>query len=373
MKVAIIVPIVGNFGRKGFYHSQEIGLGKEIASHGHEVKVYKCVSNKAVDKIEIEKHDGITILYIPTKSVGPHGLLNVALIDKDTDVAFTFSDTQLIIPKLYRYCEKNGICFIPYVGIAHSFQENLKSKVMDVIFRLTTLKVYKKVTVVSKTKAAQAELKALGVSKCVVAPVGMDYTSLKPDYELYNRSELREKWGFSKDDVIISFVARLQPEKHPLEMLDIFSKVQRKNKKLLMVGKGPLEEKIKQKATELGINDQLMLISEVKYDEMWQIHYIADYFVNLRSEEIFGMAIMEAVYYKSCVVAIRAPGPDTILDGMNGHYLCDNYSEVICKLEKETNREKLSLSMNKLKTNFTWKVCNDNIDNIVEKEKRCRH
>lgn len=141
MKVAVIVPIVGNFGRKGFYHSQEIGLGKEIASHGNEVKVYKCVSNKAVDKIEIEKHDGITILYIPTKSIGPHGLLNVALIDKDTDVAFTFSDTQLIIPKLYRYCEKNGICFIPYVGIAHSFQENLKSKAMDVIFRLTTLSI----------------------------------------------------------------------------------------------------------------------------------------------------------------------------------------------------------------------------------------
>lgn len=183
-------------------------------------------------------------------------------------------------------------------------------------------------TVVSKTKAAQAELKALGVSKCVVAPVGMDYTSLKPDYELYNRSKLREKWGFSKDDVIISFVARLQPEKHPLEMLDIFSKVQRKNRKLLMVGKEPLEEKIKEKAIELGINDQLTLISEVKYDEMWQIHYIADYFVNLRSEEIFGMAIMEAVYYKSCVVAIRAPGPDTILDGTDGHYLCDNYSEL---------------------------------------------
>lgn len=38
--------------------------------------------------------------------------------------------------------------------------------------------------------------------------------------------------------------------------------------------------------------------SEVKYDEMWQIHYIADYFVNLRTDEIFGMAIMEAVYYQ---------------------------------------------------------------------------
>lgn len=373
MKVAIIVPIVGNFGRKGFYHSQEIGLGKEIASHGHEVKVYKCVPNKSADKIEIENHDRITILYIPTKSMGPHGLLNVELIDKDTDVAFTFSDTQLIISKLYRYCKKNGICFIPYVGIAHSFQQNLKSDLMDALFRLTTLKVYKKVTVVTKTKDAKEELKKLGVKKCVVAPVGMDYSSLKQDYESFDCTELRKKWGFSKDDVIISFVARMQPEKHPLEMLEIFSNVQRKNKKLLMVGKGPLESKIREKVVELGIEDKVTLIPEVKYDEMWQIHYIADYFVNLRPEEIFGMAIMEAVYYKSCVVAIKAPGPNTILENMNGHYLCDNYSEIVCKLEQETNKESLNVSMNKLKTNFTWRVCTDNIENIVEKEKRCKH
>lgn len=373
MKVAIIVPIVGNFGRKGFYHSQEIGLGKEIASYGHEVTVYKCVPNKVVNRTETEKHDGITIHYIPTKAIGPHGLLDVTLVDKNTDVAFSFSDTQFVIPKLYRYCKKNRICFIPYVGIAHSFQQNLKSKLMDMLFRLTTLKVYKKVTVVAKTKDAQEELKKLGVKKCIVAPVGMDYGSLKQDYESFDRVELRRKWGFSKDDVIISFVARMQPEKHPLEMLEIFSNVQRKNKKLLMVGKGPLESKIREKVVELGIEDKVTLISEVKYDEMWQIHYIADYFVNLRPEEIFGMAIMEAVYYKSCVVAIKAPGPNTILENMNGHYLCDNYSEIVCKLEQETNKENLSVSMNKLKTNFTWKVCTDSIENIVEKEKRCKH
>lgn len=370
MKVAIIVPIVGNFGRKGFYHSQEIGLGKEIASYGHEVTVYKCVSNKVVNRTETEKHDGITIHYIPTKSIGPHGLLDVTLVDTNTDVAFSFSDTQFVIPELYRYCKKNKICFIPYVGIAHSFQQNLKSKLMDMLFRLTTLKVYKKVTVVAKTKDAQEELKKLGVKKCIVAPVGMDYSSLKQDYESFDRIELRRKWGFSKDDVIISFVARMQPEKHPLEMLEIFSNVQRKNKKLLMVGKGPLESKIREKVAELGIEDKVTLISEVKYDEMWQIHYIADYFVNLRPEEIFGMAIMEAVYYKSCVVAIKAPGPNTILEGMKGHCLCNNYEEVLDDLNKANDVDKLTVAKNSLEKEFTWNRCFQVIDNIASEGKK---
>lgn len=298
MKVAVIVPIVGNFGRKGFYHSQEIGLGKSVASHGNEVTVYKCVPLNSADRMETERFGKLTIRYIPTKAYGPHGMLNVNLIDENSDVAFVFSDTQLIIPKLYRFCKRNRITFIPYVGIAHSFQQNFKSMLMDRVFRETTLKVYKNVRVIAKTIDAKEELAKLGVRDCLVAPVGLDSEALKQDYEKYDRNEIRKKWGFQENDLIISFVARMQPEKHPLEMLDIFTKIRHKNKKLLMVGRGLLENKLYDKVQKLGIGDQIVYISEVKYDEMWQIHYIADYFVNLRTDEIFGMAIMEAVYYQ---------------------------------------------------------------------------
>lgn len=366
MKVAIIVPIVGNFGRKGFYHSQEIGLGKELASEGNEVIVYKCVPQKAMDGIQTENHDGITIKYIPTRSFGPHGMFNVNLIESNTELVFAFADTQFIIPKLYRYCRKNNILFIPYVGIAHSFQQNLKSRIMDMVFKATTLQVYKKVSVITKTEDAKKELETLGVKHCLVAPVGMDFQSLKQDYENYDRIAIRKKWGFSEDDVIISFVARMQPEKHPMEMLEIFAKVNRGNKKLLMVGKGPLEEKLKQRAKELNIDGFVRFISEVRYDEMWQIHYLSDYFVNLRPEEIFGMAIMEAVYYKSCVVALRAPGPNTILSGMNGHFLCDTYDDVQDYLSAPLlNERELLEAKEKLCQGFSWSNCKNVINYTI--------
>ena len=366
MKVAIIVPIVGNFGRKGFYHSQEIGLGKELASEGNEVIVYKCVPEKAMDGIQTENHDGITIKYIPTRSFGPHGMFDVNLIESNTELVFAFADTQLIIPKLYRYCKKNNILFIPYVGIAHSFQQNLKSRMMDMVFKATTLQVYKKVSVITKTEDAKKELETLGVKNCHVAPVGMDFQSLKQDYENYDRIAIRKKWGFSEEDVIISFVARMQPEKHPMEMLEVFAKVNRDGKKLLMVGKGPLEEKLQQRAKELNIDSLVRFISEVKYDEMWQIHYLSDYFVNLRPEEIFGMAIMEAVYYKSCVVALKAPGPNTILSGMNGHFLCDNYGEVCENLSIHMiDYTALNKASEKLSNNFSWATCANIIRMII--------
>lgn len=358
MKIAIVVPIIGNFGRRGFYHSQEIGLGKEISKSGHQVVIYKCVPKNSMDSISIEEKDGIKVKYIPTKSIGVHGLFKPSLIEEDTNIVFAFSDTQLIIPIIYRYCKKNNINFVPYVGIAHSFQKNIKSKIMDLIFKLTTLNVYKKEKVLVKTNAVKKELINMGVNNCIVTPVGLDFKSLKEDFERYNRDELRKKWGFSSNDTIISFIARLQPEKRPLELIDILKKINLKNKKMLIVGDGPLKRELEKKIEENNLRDKVVIISQVKYDEIWQIHYISDYFLNLRDNEIFGMAIMEAVYYKSCVVAISAPGPDTILEGMNGHHICKTFNEIYDVINNtKIDHQSLLNEQKKLVEKFTWNMC----------------
>ncbi|PGT72614.1 glycosyltransferase family 4 protein [Priestia megaterium] len=370
MKIAIVVPIIGNFGRKGFYHSQEIGLGKEIAKNGHEVIVYKCVPLSFNTELTEEMFEGINVKYIPTRSIGPHGLFKTSVIDKDTDVVFAFSDTQLIIPRLYRYCKKNNIKFIPYVGIAHSFQRNIKSKIMDQVFKLTTLKIYKKVKVVTKTDHAKQELMSMGVQNCVVAPVGLDFSSLKADFEEYDRIKLREKWGFSAKDEIISFVARLQPEKRPLELINIFKEIQLPNKKLLVVGDGPLKKEMQKKIQSYGLEDKAVIIPQVKYEEMWEIHYIADYFLNLRDDEIFGMAIMEAIYYKSCVIAVSAPGPDTILKSMDSHLICHSLSKIDNSLinKSKLNQDSISEDQLRLKEQFRWSNCVETILSINETE-----
>lgn len=41
---------------------------------------------------------------------------------------------------------------------------------------------------------------------------------------------------------------------------------------------------------------------------MWEIYEMSDYYLNMNKGEIFGMAIMEAVYYKTSVAAILRPG-----------------------------------------------------------------
>ena len=140
---------------------------------------------------------------------------------------------------------------------------------------------------------------------------------------------LRKEHGFEADDVILCNVSRLSWEKRPLELIDLFLQVKGKKKfKLIIVGNGPLEEELNEKIRKNGLEKEVKIYPNVPYEKMWEIYEMSDYYLNMNKGEIFGMAIMEAVYYKTSVAAIRALGPSVTLKDMKGHKLCENDDEM---------------------------------------------
>lgn len=372
MRLGILVTIVSGFGKKGFYHSQEIGLGKALVEKGHQVIIYKCVAkDKPADAMQLG--DDLSIRYIPVPALGVHGMMKAEELSPELDGLLVFSDTQLFLPHIYRFCRKHGIAFVPYIGIAHSAQRNMKSRLMDAAFALGTLRIYKKLPVIAKSKAVQEELQALGVTNCTVAPVGLDETELKTDFATHDRSALRAAHGYTDEDVIVSYVGRLKPEKHPLEVVELFAKHcgQDPRYKLLMVGEGYLQSDLEKKIAQTGLGDRIRLIERVPYENMWEIHWIADFFLNLCTREIFGMALLEAVYYRSSAAAFHAPGPDAILTGMQGHYLCNTFDEAGQWVSGAKPDEQLLVqSSAEVLERFSWKIC---ADRLIELTMEARH
>lgn len=87
---------------------------------------------------------------------------------------------------------------------------------------------------------------------------------------------------------------------------------------------------------------------------------MSDYYLNMNKGEIFGMAIMEAVYYKTSVAAIRALGPSVTLKDMKGHKLCENDDEMAEWITGPYPSEKdLQESSEKMAATFTWDRCAD--------------
>ncbi|AFZ47125.1 glycosyl transferase group 1 [Cyanobacterium stanieri PCC 7202] len=101
--------------------------------------------------------------------------------------------------------------------------------------------------------------------KSIVAPnLGIDEMLFSPQPEPNLKAELAIK----NDDFVIGFVGRFVREKGILTLIKAVSKLSNKNWKLLLLGRGELEEKIISEITALGLKDNLIIIPSVAHDQV---------------------------------------------------------------------------------------------------------
>lgn len=136
---------------------------------------------------------------------------------------------------------------------------------------------------------------------------------------------------------------------------------------MIIVGDGELRERLRTKIVMLGLEKQVIIYPNVPYEDMWEIYTLSDYYLNLNKGEIFGMAIMEAVYYETSVAAIVALGPSVTLKGMKGHKICESDEELAQWLTAPyPPKEELTESARKMETTFTWDHCAGSFLEIVK-------
>lgn len=366
MNIGIFVPFMNNFGRKGFYNSQEIGLAKELSKSNNNIIIFKLVRGKTISEENINSN--CKILYIPAKAIGINGIITDFDIIKKYKVErlVVFSDTQIIIKRLYSYCKKNSIQFIPYVGVIESSSNNkLKQKLMK-CFITQNIKVYKKCDkIIAKTPKVLGELQNLGIKNLVLAPVGLDFDLLNNEFNSNEKEieEIKAKLSYKKEDKIILFIGRLDKQKNPLLAIDILKKLLSydKNYKMIMIGKGILKKNILEKINENNLNNEIKCLEQIPNNLMWKYYAISECFINLNKDEIFGMAILEAMYYRCPVVAIEAPGPNFIIDNningiLMGKLEYTAFAKKIINL-RETKESIRNVSKAYIEEKFSWKIC----------------
>lgn len=363
MKIGLLITSIGNFGQKGFYNAQEIGLAKALDKYSEAVYIYKLVPKNADRRDEkIEGTKNVVLHSIPAKNFGINGLLDISVLDSSLNVLIYFSDTQISVPKVYKWAIKNNVKFYPYIGVLESHSTSKwKKLLMDTLFK-RNLQVYRKSYCFVKTPTVEKNLRGMGVKNISVMPVGLDLSLLNQDYEQADKIVLKGKYGFIKDDKVLLFIGRLIDEKQPVRMIEILNRVRQTDKryKLLMVGTGPLKEIVDEKIKQYGLADSVKWIEKIPNSDIWELYRFADCFVNLNQQEIFGMAILEAMYYGCKVVAWRAPGPELIIeDGKSGYLVEDD--GLTCKWIME-NKDVSGESHKRILSSFTW----DNAAKIIK-------
>ena len=107
------------------------------------------------------------------------------------------------------------------------------------------------------------------------------------------RNEIRKELGL-KDKFVVGHVGRLHPQKNHNFLIDVFAEIKKKKSdaELILVGTGPLEEKVKSKVAEKGLSDCVHFLGNRK--DMHRIYQAMDVFVFPSLFEGLGIVAIEA-------------------------------------------------------------------------------
>jgi glycosyltransferase involved in cell wall biosynthesis len=166
------------------------------------------------------------------------------------------------------------------------------------------------------------------------------YNEVSKGKEAYlgRKAELFEKYDISEQDFFVTCGSRLVREKGFDLMFDAVAMLPadvRTHLKLLIVGKGPERESLKEQVRKLGLDAQIVFEDWLDIEDFRACIANSHLFVHPARFDAYGAGTLNAMIVGTPVVATQqsGSGPDRIRDGVNGFlYDCNDVrrlSEVI--------------------------------------------
>lgn len=191
------------------------------------------------------------------------------------------------------------------------------------------------ITPSSKTKDY---MRNIGYDKyCNVVPTGIDFSRFNPGNISPNiKPELRHKFNIDDDTFTVLSLGRIAAEKSIDFSMKCYAKFIENHPeiktKMVIVGKGPAEDELKQLAKDLNIADKVIFAGPCDPKEVQNYYTLGDAFVSASLSETQGLTYMEAMASRLYVMARYDHNLlDVVKDGVTGYFF-ENEEEFSNKL-----------------------------------------
>lgn len=304
------------------YNNQEIGRAKAMVNKGCNVTIFVYSKFNKEDQI-VYKTDKNTLRLKRYKGVPFLGnqtiFTNLKQVLSKEDYDFiNIHEYPWIVPVQVAYWyRKSSTKIILVQGMYKDFDGVLK-KAYNLMFDILFTSFFKKNVdgVTSKTEAAKYYIDTkFGTNlNSKIIPVGLDIDAFCQPLDL--EEEVKEKIeSFEKR---LLYIGTLEERRNPFFMIKVFAKVVKENPNLglVVVGKGPLKSSLKEFIIEKQLSSNVVMIDSLSQGQLPWLYKNCDLFLLPSSYEIFGMVLLEALYFNLSVVSSVTAGANEILKGV---------------------------------------------------------
>lgn len=363
------------------YNIQEVGLAKALVRRGHvcDVVFWTDRQEEIVD-IPVGQTGIVHVFY----KRGKTGLKNSIFMNCDAlfdqyDILQSAEYHQIQTWLLARNRpDKTVVYHGPYYSPFNK-RYNLMCKVFDSVFLKQYIRQGTQFLVKSELAREFLMRKGIKAENVKTVGVGIDAQMLSrqagectyPLYQTMKNDDSRVK---------LLYIGRFETRRDIPFIVDIFKKVLEKNldARLYMIGTGDAKYL---KSTfaymeDAGVRDKIIWQERMEQKYLSEVYKLADFFLLPTEYEIFGMVLLEAMYYGNVVLTTRNGGSSTLIQtGENGFVFADKNADLWAEKIIELEEDSITLSSiqqnaaKKIIEEFTWDDLTRKFESVYSKIK----
>ena len=375
MRILIIRTFPDKLNLKS-YNVQEVGLAKALVQKGHTCDIV-LYNGKEKDReqeyrfVENEKEFCFKIYWMHGYEIFKNGFMpSVKNIILKYDVIQVHEYDQMMSWQLYTKQVKPTIIYHgPYYDkFAKGY--NLKCKLFDMFF--LPRRKYDNMVVLSKSTLATDFMHSKGFRDVTTVGVGIDLDNFgeNANKKINKSDDQKEKY--------VLYVGKMEERRNVYFLAEVFRKIHKKDPKLklMIIGNGEKEYKEKFLHSIKNEVEAGYIIYKEKATQIELVKYYNDasFFLLASNYDIFGMVLLEAMYFGAPVISSINGGSCTLIkNGYNGFVMEQFDSDLWanCILSAMRNEELLEeMKVNARKTieeGFTWNMLADTFIQAYER------
>ena len=353
------------------YNNQEIGLAKALLRFGVETDVFWYAERtRGIEeqKLSGQRTKGVTILEYPGLVLPFEQVFSLSLLKylvprlRDYSLIQVYDQTYILSFVIALLCHIMKVPCVLCQGRYGAYPE-LSRRIIQKMYDWTVTRVFLGMIdlAIGKTRAALEYLHDNGLRpscRSRVIHMGLDIESFKTPGE--NADGGRK---IDQESIDVLYVGKFEKRRYVTWLIELFKELRAGNEHLrfVMAGDGPENQLCQKLVKKYCLEGNVVLMGEVPQKELPDIYRRSKMVLLPTAYEIYGMVLLEAMYFGVPVIASRQAGPAEIIEnGKDGIILdvltvplwADTIKDL---LAKENYRSKLGCAAReKILREFLW-------------------